>query len=45
VLVWYDPADPGDVLVWGREGRRSDRVFLAAGLLVVAVGLAIAVGG
>jgi Protein of unknown function (DUF3592) len=38
VLIWYDPDDPGDVLVYGRGGRRADRVFLAVGLLFVALG-------
>jgi hypothetical protein len=41
VLVWYDPRDPGDVLVYGRDGRWSDRVFLATGALCVAIGIAI----
>jgi hypothetical protein len=42
VLVWYDAADPDDVLVYGREGRRSDRVFVAAGLLVILAGAVVA---
>jgi len=42
VLVWYDPADPGDVLTFGREGRRSEWVFLAAGLLLIVAGAAVA---
>ena len=33
MLVWYDPANPDDVLTYGRGGRRSDWTFLAAGLL------------
>lgn len=45
VLIWYDPADPEDVLVYGRWGRTSDRVFLAAGLLLILIGAAIAVAG
>jgi hypothetical protein len=32
VLVWYDPADPHDVLVDGREGRLADRPFVADGI-------------
>jgi hypothetical protein len=35
VLVWYDPEDPQDILVYGREGRFIDRAFLAAGLIFV----------
>lgn len=43
VLVWYDPADPGDVLVSGsRDGRRSDAVFVLAGVVLLTVGLAVA---
>ena len=45
VLIWYDPADPDDVLVYGRWGRTSDRVFLSVGLLFVVAGLAIAATG
>lgn len=43
VLIWYDPADPDDVLVYGHWGRTSDRAFLIIGLLLIAVGTAIAV--
>jgi Protein of unknown function (DUF3592) len=42
VLVWYDPADPQDVLVYGREGRLSDRAFTVAGLLLILAGAAVA---
>jgi hypothetical protein len=38
VLVWYDPEDPDDVLVYGRWGRFADRAFMAAGLLFVLIG-------
>lgn len=31
VLIWYDPVDPLDVLVFGRDGRHADRAFVAAG--------------
>jgi hypothetical protein len=44
VPVWYDPADPGDVLVNGWDGRRSNRAFLTVGLLFMLLGLAIAFG-
>ena len=40
VLVWYDPADPQDVLVYGREGRIANRLFVAAGLVLIGVGIA-----
>jgi hypothetical protein len=42
VLVWYDAADPDDVLVYGRDGRLADRAFVAAGMLVIVAGAAIA---
>jgi len=45
VLVWYDPEDPGDVLVYGRWGRAADRAFVIAGALSVLVGAGIAVFG
>lgn len=38
VLVWYDPEDPDDVLVYGRWGRFADRAFVAAGTLLVLIG-------
>jgi len=43
VLVWYDPADPGDVLVYDSDSRWSDRVFLALGVVLVVVGVVLAV--
>ena len=43
VLVWYDPKDPDDVLVYGQWGRTGDRVFVAAGALFVLVGAGIAI--
>jgi hypothetical protein len=45
VLVWYDPADPGDVLTYGRTGRGLEWALLAAGLLLVAGGAVIAALG
>jgi Protein of unknown function (DUF3592)/Mu transposase, C-terminal len=38
VLVWYDPEDPGDVLVYGRWGRFADRAFVAVGTLFILIG-------
>jgi hypothetical protein len=45
VLVWYDPDDPQDVLVYGREGRAADLVFVIAGALFIALGAGIAAIG
>jgi hypothetical protein len=42
VLIWYDPADPADVVVYGSDGRWSDRAFLTAGALFVIVGVTLA---
>jgi hypothetical protein len=42
VPVWYDPADPTDVLVNGWDGRFGDRAFLLVGLSFVVFGLAVA---
>jgi hypothetical protein len=37
ILVWYDPADPGDYVLFGRDGRVGDRILLFVGLgLIVA---------
>jgi hypothetical protein len=41
VLVWYDPADPSDVLVYGRDTRIADRAFVAVGLLFILLGVLI----
>jgi len=45
VLVWYDPDDPQDVLVYGREGRAADLVFVITGALFIALGAGIAAIG
>jgi hypothetical protein len=45
VLVWYDPADPTDVLVYGRWGRSVDRAFVAIGALFILIGAWLAVSG
>jgi hypothetical protein len=44
VHVWYDPADPTDVLVNGWDGRHSDLAFLAVGVFFIVFGLGIAFG-
>jgi len=43
VLVWYDPDDPQDVLVYGREGRAADLAFVIAGALFIVLGTGLAV--
>jgi hypothetical protein len=43
VLIWYDPKDPQDVLVYGREGRFADRAFVAVGVLFMLLGVGTAV--
>ncbi len=43
VLIWYDPGDPQDVVVYGREGRRADSAFVLVGALFMLVGTGIAV--
>ena len=39
ILVWYDPADPWNSVVFGRDGRISDRVLLCVGLALIASAL------
>jgi hypothetical protein len=43
VLIWYDPADPQDILIQGYDGRRSDRLFVIAGAVLMAAGTVIGV--
>ena len=40
--VWYDPADPADVLVNGWDGRYSDVAFLVVGVFFIVFGPGIA---
>jgi hypothetical protein len=42
VLVWCDPADPLDILVYGREGRASNLVFAIVGAVLLLAGVGIA---
>ena len=44
VLVWYDAADPTDVLVNGWDGRYGNLAFLAVGVVFLAFGMCIALG-
>ena len=43
VLVWYDPDDPLDILVYGRDRRGRDLVFAIGGAVFMLAGLAMAV--
>lgn len=43
VLIWYDPADPLDILVYGRQGRVSDLVFVIGGAALILFGAVIGV--
>lgn len=46
VLVRYDPADPQDVLVYGRgKGRLIDSAFVACGTLFILLGTGLAAAG
>ena len=45
VLIWYDPDDPAEVLVYGRDGRASDLAFVVIGLIFLLAGAAIAIKG
>jgi hypothetical protein len=45
VLIWHDPRDPGDVLIYGRWGRVFDRAFVTAGTLLILLGAAMAMFG
>lgn len=43
ILAWYDPQDPREVIVYGRDGQVSDRVFMVAGALLMLAGAGIAI--
>lgn len=45
VLVWYDPEDPREVLVYGREGRVSDLAFVVVGTIFILIGAGLAALG
>jgi Protein of unknown function (DUF3592)/Mu transposase, C-terminal len=44
VLIWYDPQDPDDILVYGHEGRTADLAFIVTGLLLILAGGGMALG-
>jgi hypothetical protein len=43
VLIWYDPADPLDILVYGRQGRVSDLMFVIGGAALILFGAVIGI--
>lgn len=43
ILLWYNPDDPADVLVYGRDGRKSDITFIAVGLACILAGSILAI--
>jgi hypothetical protein len=43
VLIWYNPADPADILVYGREGRAADLAFVIVGAILTLGGAALAI--
>ena len=45
VLLWYDPDDPAEVLIFGRDGRAADLTIAAIGVVFLVAGVAIAVLG
>jgi hypothetical protein len=42
VLVWYNPKDPDEVLIYGHQTRLADRVFLIAGVAFILIGAGLA---
>jgi hypothetical protein len=42
VLLWYDPAEPDDVLVFGRPAINSDIIFIGVGIALLLLGAAVA---
>jgi hypothetical protein len=45
VLIWYDPADPEEILIYGRREGLSDAAFLVAGCLFILAGAGLAALG
>lgn len=43
VLIWYNPADPAEILVYGREGRAADLAFVVVGAILALGGTIIAI--
>jgi hypothetical protein len=42
VAVWYNPDDPGEILVYGRETRLADLSLLITGVLFMLIGAGLA---
>jgi hypothetical protein len=42
VAVWYNPEDPDEILVYGRDTRLSDRALVIAGVLFILIGVGLA---
>ncbi len=42
VAVWYNPEDPDEILVYGRDTRVSDRALVIAGVLFILIGVGLA---
>jgi hypothetical protein len=40
VRIWYDIADPGEILIDRRDGHQSDTAFIVVGLLFMLIGVA-----
>jgi hypothetical protein len=38
ILIWYDPQDPDDILVFGHQGRAADLAFIVTGLVLILTG-------
>jgi hypothetical protein len=45
VLVWYDPADPEDILVYGRKEWPVEAAFIVVGSLFILAGAGLAALG
>jgi hypothetical protein len=45
VLIWYDPKEPDDILVYGRREGTLDVAFLVAGTLLILAGIGMAAFG
>jgi len=43
ILIWYNPDDPADILVYGRDARKSDVTFIAVGLAFILAGSILAI--
>jgi hypothetical protein len=43
VLIWYDPEDPAEILVYGRDARTSDLAFVVVGAILAVAGAALAI--